>query len=131
MPELRVAVPDRVAIFAQLDRAEPVMSRRVATAMNTNVCNPSLLQAHKGENPMRAKTLIRILGIASWIGAVLVAVGFYIALFTDGTTKYGLTAMRDDVELIALVMLLLIPAKTVLTFKLMKVEPGESSGSKG
>jgi hypothetical protein len=75
---------------------------------------------------MKAKTIIRILGIASWIGAALVAVGFYIALFTDVTTKYGLTAMRDDVELISLGMLLLIPAKTLLTFKLMKMESGNN-----
>jgi hypothetical protein len=39
--------------------------------------------------------------------------------------------MRDDVELIALGMLLLMPAKTLLTFKLMKVEPGESNGKDG
>jgi hypothetical protein len=80
---------------------------------------------------MQAKTLIRLLGIASWIGAAFVAVGIYIALFTDVTRKYGLTAMRDDVELIVLGMLLLIPAKTVLTLKLMKAEPGESNGDKG
>ena len=80
---------------------------------------------------MQAKTLIRLLGIASWIGAAFVAMGLYIALFTDVTTEYGLTALRDDVELIVLGMLLLIPAKTVLTFKLMKVEPGESSGDNG
>ena len=80
---------------------------------------------------MKTKTLMRILGIASWIGMALVAVGFHIALFTDVTTKYGLPALRDDVELIVLGMLLLIPAKTVLTFRLMKVEPGEGNGDNG
>lgn len=77
---------------------------------------------------MKTKTLLRILGIASWLGAILVAVGFYIALFTDVTRKYGLAALRDDVELIVLGMLLLIPAKTLLTFRLMKVDPGENNG---
>ncbi|MGD2020789.1 MAG: hypothetical protein PVJ30_09030 [Thiohalocapsa sp.] len=80
---------------------------------------------------MKAKTLIRTLGIASWVGAVLVVVGFCIAQFTDVNKKYGLTAMRDDVELIVLGMLLLIPAKALLTFKLMKVNPGESDGKDG
>jgi hypothetical protein len=51
---------------------------------------------------MKAKTLIRTLGIASWVGAVLVVVGFCIAQFTDVNKKYGLTAMRDDVEFIVL-----------------------------
>ena len=72
---------------------------------------------------MKARTLIRLLSIGSWIGAVLVAVGFYIALFTDLTTKYGLIGLRYDVEVIALGLLLLVPARALLTLKLMKALP--------
>jgi hypothetical protein len=39
--------------------------------------------------------------------------------------------MRDDVGLIALGMLLLSPANTLLTLKLMKVQSGKSSGRNG
>ncbi|WP_462322105.1 hypothetical protein [Halochromatium sp.] len=74
---------------------------------------------------MRAKTVLNLLSMASWIGAVLVAVGFYIALATDLTTKYGLTGMRADVELIALGLFLLIPSRAVMVLKLMKVDPDQ------
>ena len=81
---------------------------------------------------MKVGTLIRLLSIGSWIGAVLVAVGFYIALFTDLTTKYGLTGLRYDVEVIALGLLLLVPARALLTLKLMKALPkdDEDEGKK-
>ena len=75
---------------------------------------------------MQSKSLIQILNIATMIGAVIVAVGLYILLFTDVTTNYGFTALRDDVELIVLGMVLMIPARMLVTFKLMKVSPGES-----
>jgi hypothetical protein len=95
----------------------------------TQLADKRRISISGGTITMRAQTLIRILTIGSWIGFVLVVAGFYVALFTDVTTKYGLPALRDDAELIALGLLLLVPSKTLMTFKLMRVKSDDKSGA--
>lgn len=80
---------------------------------------------------MSPKKLIHLLSIGSAIGLALIAVGFYIAFFTDVTVKYGITGLRADAEIIGLGFLLFAPTRMILTFKLMGIKVDDTDGEDG
>lgn len=68
------------------------------------------------------RNTVIVLQCLSLLGLILVLTGFYLAFFTDVTTSYGITGVRDDAMLIALGFLLMVPSKMALTLWLTDPE---------
>lgn len=80
---------------------------------------------------MSKRNWMTLASIGSWVGIAFIASGFYVALGTDLTERAGIGGLRDDVMLIAIGLVLLIPSKIVLTLRLMDMELSQSKEKAG
>jgi uncharacterized membrane protein len=71
-------------------------------------------------NEMKEKYLIRIMYSLVFIGFLIAAIGLSLAIFTDKVSAGNVDDIMQISLLIAIGLLISIPAKIYLTFQLMK-----------